>query len=179
MNQIKWFERKFDFSYEQNIFPSIVERLEGTSIRIKSKLETIPFDLLETKNGGKWSIKVNVGHLSDLEPLWKIRLGEILNDEEYLSSADLENQKTEIALHNNKSIDDLIFEFEGLRKTTLEQLSKLTEKDVYRTALHPRLLQPMRIMDLFLFVAEHDDHHLARITEIIRAHDNDISSASL
>jgi hypothetical protein len=23
-------------------------------------------------------------------------------------------------------------------------------------------------MDLFLFVAEHDDHHLARITELVR-----------
>jgi hypothetical protein len=26
----------------------------------------------------------------------------------------------------------------------------------------------MRTMDLFLFVAEHDDHHLARITELAR-----------
>ncbi len=25
----------------------------------------------------------------------------------------------------------------------------------------------MRTMDLYLFVAEHDDHHLARITELI------------
>lgn len=25
----------------------------------------------------------------------------------------------------------------------------------------------MRTMDLFLFVAEHDDHHLARITELM------------
>jgi hypothetical protein len=26
----------------------------------------------------------------------------------------------------------------------------------------------MRTMDLFLFVAEHDDHHLARITEMVK-----------
>ena len=26
----------------------------------------------------------------------------------------------------------------------------------------------MRTIDLFIFVAEHDDHHLARITEIVR-----------
>jgi hypothetical protein len=36
------------------------------------------------------------------------------------------------------------------------------------SALHPRLKTPMRIIDLFLFVAEHDDHHLARITELAR-----------
>ena len=38
--------------------------------------------------------------------------------------------------------------------------------DIFRTALHPRLETPMRMMDLFYFVAEHDDHHLARITAI-------------
>ena len=48
----------------------------------------------------------------------------------------------------------------------LEKLIELNEEDVYKTALHPRLEQPMRTMDLFLFVAEHDDHHLARITAI-------------
>jgi hypothetical protein len=26
----------------------------------------------------------------------------------------------------------------------------------------------MRTLDLFLFVAEHDDHHLARITELVK-----------
>jgi len=26
----------------------------------------------------------------------------------------------------------------------------------------------MRTMDLFLFVAEHDDHHLARVTELVK-----------
>jgi hypothetical protein len=34
--------------------------------------------------------------------------------------------------------------------------------------LHPRLNQPMRVVDLLFFVAEHDDYHLARISELIR-----------
>ena len=42
----------------------------------------------------------------------------------------------------------------------------MKEQGVYKTALDPRLKKPMRTMDLFLFVAEHDDHHLARITKI-------------
>lgn len=32
-----------------------------------------------------------------------------------------------------------------------------------RSALHPRLLTPMRLIDFLAFVAEHDDHHLAEI----------------
>jgi hypothetical protein len=33
--------------------------------------------------------------------------------------------------------------------------------------LHPRLKQPMRLVDHLYFVVEHDDHHVARIWEMI------------
>jgi len=42
----------------------------------------------------------------------------------------------------------------------------ISEKEVFKYALHPRLKTPMRTMDLFLFVAEHDDHHLAQISKL-------------
>jgi uncharacterized damage-inducible protein DinB len=84
----------------------------------------------------------------------------------YLRSADLENKKTEVAQHNKKYINDLLAQFQELREMTLTKLNELKEQGVYKTALDPRLKKPMRTMDLFLFVAEHDDHHLARITEI-------------
>ena len=42
------------------------------------------------------------------------------------------------------------------------------EPDVFaRTSLHPRLKQPMRLADHLYFVAEHDDHHVAKIWELI------------
>jgi hypothetical protein len=34
--------------------------------------------------------------------------------------------------------------------------------------VHPRLQQPMRVVDMAFFVAEHDDHHLARMTQLAR-----------
>lgn len=166
MKQINWFERKFDFSFEQNIFPSIIERLTGTTLRLTSKIQEIPLELLEAKPKDKWSIKENIGHLIDLEPLWQGRLEDILNQEKYLRPTDLDNKQTDFAQHNSKDIDELLTRFEELRRITLEKLSGLSDQEVYKTALHPRLEKPMRVMDLFLFVAEHDDHHLARITEI-------------
>jgi hypothetical protein len=33
-------------------------------------------------------------------------------------------------------------------------------------ALHPRLNVRIRVLDLAFFIAEHDDHHLARISEL-------------
>ena len=45
------------------------------------------------------------------------------------------------------------------------------EPDVFaRTSLHLRLKQPMRLVDHLYFVAEHDDHHLAKIGELIDTH---------
>ncbi|OEK00264.1 hypothetical protein BFP97_01490 [Roseivirga sp. 4D4] len=173
MQQIKWFERKFDFSFQQNIFPSIVERLSGTPLRLKAKVEGFPLELLEAKPDGKWSIKEQIGHLNDLEPLWQGRLNDILENNDYMRPADLENKKTHIAQHNDSRINDLLTQFERSRRVTLSQLFELTEKEIYKSALHPRLRKPMRTMDLFLFVAEHDDHHLARITELMNSHNLD------
>lgn len=166
MEQIRWFERKFDFSFQQNIFPSVIERLSGTYVRLTSKIEGTPSDLLEIKPNETWSIKENIGHLCDLEPLWQGRLDDIMNKEKYLRPADLENKKTDFAQHNKTNIEDLLIQFQDVREVTLKKLWKLEEPDVFKFALHPRLEQPMRTMDLFLFVAEHDDHHLSRITEI-------------
>ena len=166
MKQIKWFERKFDFSFEQNIFPSIIERLEGTPILLENKVNNMSIKQLTNKENGKWSIQENIGHLIDLEPLWQARLKEILNNEVEMRGADLENRKTDLARHNDKDINVLLKEFFIVRNLTINSLNSLTENDVYKHALHPRLKTPMRIMDLFLFVAEHDDHHLSIITEL-------------
>ncbi len=169
MQQIKWFERKFDFDFKQNIFPSIIDRLEGTTIRLERKIDHISPNLLEIKPNNSWSIKEHIGHLADLEPLWQDRLGDILNGEEYLREADLENKKTDRANHNDTGIKDLLDQFQTLRTKTLKMLTQLSDEEVFKSALHPRLKTPMRVMDLFLFVAEHDDHHLVSINEIWRS----------
>jgi uncharacterized damage-inducible protein DinB len=167
MKQVKWFERKFDFSFEQNIFPSIIERLEATPILLKNKVSIISREHLIKRENGKWSIQENIGHLIDLEPIWQGRLKDILNSEVEMRSIDLENKKTNLALHNDKNINNLLEELFNIRAVTIKELKNLTEIDVYKQALHPRLNKPMRIMDLFLFVAEHDNHHLSRITELM------------
>jgi uncharacterized damage-inducible protein DinB len=168
MKQIRWFERKFEFSFEQNIFPSILERLGGTPMRLENKVGTIPSDHLTIRLDSTWSIQENIGHLIDLEPLWLGRLEDILNNKKELRPADLKNTQTDLAEHNSKSIESLLTQFRNIRSDILSKLTKLSEEEVYKYSLHPRLKTPMRIMDLFLFVAEHDDHHLARITETNR-----------
>ena len=37
MEQVKWFDRNFNFEFSQNIFPSILERLSGTPLKDAKK----------------------------------------------------------------------------------------------------------------------------------------------
>jgi uncharacterized damage-inducible protein DinB len=168
MKQTKWFDRKFDFSKSENIFPSIIERLAGTPARLEEKMKNIPAGILEKKPDNTWSIKENIGHLTDLEPLWQGRFEDIKNGETELRPTDLANRKTDEANHNSKSVGQLLKEFREVRNKTLQSLQDVDEETIFKSGLHPRLKTPMRTMDLFLFVAEHDDHHLARITEIAK-----------
>lgn len=168
MKQIKWFDRKFYFDTEQNIFPSILERLSGTPLRLEEKFKTISSIILTERINNTWSIKENIGHLIDLESLWQGRFEDIKSGQLELRPTDLQNNKTDLANHNDTSIKELLSTFRQLRQQTFETIQNIDESTVFKSALHPRLQIPMRTLDLFLFVAEHDDHHLARITEIVK-----------
>src|SRR5688572_11544736 len=103
--QVNWFNRQFHFDSEQNIFPVIIERLWGTPVRLRAKIQQTPSEVLELQYDNTWSIKENIGHLTDLEPLWQGRLQDILSGEQVLRATDLQNRKTTEANHNGKSID--------------------------------------------------------------------------
>lgn len=168
MKQEKWFDRSFNFENNQNVFPSILERLSGTPIRLEEKVKEVPENILTFSTDNTWTIKENIGHLIDLEPFWQARLDDIINGQIELRPIDLQNTKTDLADHNATWLQNLLSEFRKTREQTIKTLQSINEETVFKSALHPRLKTPMRTMDLFLFVAEHDDHHLARITELIQ-----------
>ena len=125
-------------------------------------------EILVRRDGDDWSAQEHIGHLLDLEVLWRTRLGQLIAGEAELVAADMSNQRTYDASHNDASLDHILALFRESRKSMLSQLDELTEKQVVATALHPRLKQAMRLIDLCHFVAEHDDHHLAIIHELLR-----------
>ncbi|MEO3405610.1 DinB family protein [Mucilaginibacter sp. CAU 1740] len=116
---------------------------------------------------GKWSVKEHIGHLADLEPLWQGRLDDIINGSTELRATDLQNTKTDLAGHNDRPLEELLANFLGLRQNTIRLLDSLSPDDLLKSALHPRLKTPMRVTDHLLFVAEHDEHHLASIDTLI------------
>jgi uncharacterized damage-inducible protein DinB len=161
---IPWFERVFSFGAPAGLFPNILERLRGTPARLEERLESLPRSLLTRQQGESWSIIENAGHLLDLEPLWAARVEDFIQGREMLQVADLSNRKTHEARHNDSPLDRILFSFRSARSELLKKLEGLQESAFSKTALHPRLNTPMRLLDHVLFIAEHDDHHLARIS---------------
>lgn len=168
MKRTAWFNRAFPVIEDNGILPAIIERLSGTPARIEEIIRTTSPELLIIKSGEKWSINEEIGHLSDMEPLWLGRLEDLINGATELRVADLTNQKTHNANHNAVSAHVLLQQFREQRQQLVHRLWRLEDAQLIQSALHPRLKTPMRIIDLAYFVAEHDDHHLAGIRQILR-----------
>lgn len=166
MKKTAWFNRKFPPIEDNGMLPSIIERLSGTPVRVEAIVGRLEPALLVSKPGGKWSIKEEIGHLSDLEPLWLGRLDDFVNGLAELRVTDLTNQKTHTANHNATDVRILLQRFREHRQRLVDKLIQLNDEELTGVSLHPRLKTPMRIVDLAYFVAEHDDHHLANIREI-------------
>ncbi len=165
---LKWFDRQFRFDAPSSLFPNVVERLRGTPSRLEERLSDVERDRLVSRpDGGGWSIQENAGHLLDLEPLWKGRVDDFLEGENSLRAADLTNAGTHDARHNDRPIGEILRDFRRAREELVTALESLRPEDADRVAKHPRLGQPMRLIDHAWFVAEHDDHHLATITALL------------
>ncbi len=161
-----WYDRKFDFDFPASKHTEIVDRLRSAPQRVKDTISGFPADNLTQRDGDTWSIQENVGHLFTIEPLWAGRLDDFLEGKETLRPADLTNRRTHQADHNAASIDQLIESFRVERRRFVDRLDALTEDGFATSAMHPRLEKPMRLVDMCLFIAEHDDYHLERMREL-------------
>lgn len=168
MIQMQWTARKWSFDFDAGIFPGIVERLRGTPARITELIKNQPANRLQKRSGNAWSVNEHIGHLIDLDDLDHVRLSEFITGAATLSAADMTNRRTHEARYNDVATNTLLDHFRERRFDLVERLEHLSDEQVVGTALHPRLLMPMRLVDWTYFVAEHDDHHLARMREMLR-----------
>jgi hypothetical protein len=167
MKRTRWVERQFALENSLGLLPNILERLRGTPVRLRHICKDLSKSDLEFKHGDSWSIKEHLGHLSDLEDLHEGRVDDFMQRKDPLRAADMSNEATYKANHNSESLDHLLRVFETKRQTLVERLSRLDENTQNYSAMHPRLKQKMRPVDMAFFTAEHDDQHLAIIREIL------------
>lgn len=87
--------------------PSIIGRLAGTAARIEELITSVNTALLELKSEGKWSIKEEIGHLVDMEPLWFGRVEDVINNELELRMAEHDD-------HHLAAIRNILLNVESL-----------------------------------------------------------------
>lgn len=162
-----WYERKFEFAFPVEQYPNIATRLRGTPAHLEELLQNSSRERSIAKPDGKWSPQEHAGHLLDLETLWVTRLEDFVRGSEPLSVADLTNRRTDEANFNAQALDEILSNFRRARMKLVDRAGELPPDFFGRTLLHPRLKQPMRLVDHLFFVAEHDDHHLAKIWELV------------
>jgi uncharacterized damage-inducible protein DinB len=169
MTRIRWLERRFDFSFPVEIYPELIERLRGTPCRVAERLSPIPAEQRVRRVAGAWSIQEHAGHLADLDiSLFLPRLEEYEVGVATLRAADPANRQTEDAKHNQRSLEDVLRALRAGREAVIRRLEALDPEVFAREAMHPRLRSTMRLVDMLFFHAEHDDYHLASMTEILR-----------
>ena len=165
---LKWTARTFQFTFPVEVYPEMIERVRGTPARLEDRVRASAPEILTKRDGERWSIQENAGHLLDLESLFSQRLDEYLAGAEVLHAADMTNRKTYDADHNQVSMQTILSDFRAQRTELASRLDGLAAETFARVAHHPRLNVPMRLVDMLFFQSEHDDFHLARISELIR-----------
>lgn len=164
----KWVEREFSFDFPLGLYACVVERVRGVPARLEDLLKGLPPELLTRRDGGRWSMQEHAGHLLDLEELGLGRLDDFEAGRDTLRAADMTNRKTYEADHNSAAVEEILGPLRREREEFVRRLDSYDEAFVARTAVHPRLQKPMRVIDLAYFIAEHDDHHLASVSELVR-----------
>lgn len=167
-DRIMWVDRKFDFDFPPSLAPELLERLRGAPARLAERVELLPDTLLRQRDGEKWSIQEHVGHLMDVEELFLGRLDDYDHGLGELRPAEMTGRKTFEANHNEADIKAILIGLREERGKLVQRLDGLDAAGFARVAHHPRLNKPMRVCDMMLFEATHDDYHMVDITKLIR-----------
>lgn len=167
-SRVAWFERTFRFDFSARLYPEILERFRGTPARVGELIAPLSNTVLTRRDDQPWSIQENIGHLADLDELFLGRLDDFDAGLPQLRAADVTNRKTHEAGYNLRPSAEVVGGFRRLRAEAMRRLEEVALAQFERVAIHPRLKQPMRLVDMVYFQCEHDDYHVARIRELMR-----------
>jgi hypothetical protein len=162
MEKISWFDRSFNFGAPNGMLPFYLERLSGTIVRIEKKVDGLSEEILSERLDNKWSVKENIGHLAEVDEIAAKRIQEMISGISPMQPAVFEPGP-----YHEWPISKVIEYFRDNRLKNIEQYERLSPNDLRTSSEHPRLKVRMTPVDLALFDAEHDDHHLVRINEIL------------
>ncbi len=111
----------------------------------------------------EWSIKEVIGHLNDTERVFSYRLVRVSrNDQAPMAGFDQDDYVREAGF-DNYSLEDLISEFEHLRRANIITINNMPEE--YAARLGNASGFPVSARALIYMIVGHVEHHMASLHE--------------
>jgi uncharacterized damage-inducible protein DinB len=167
MRATAWVERRFPSGSEPGLLPAVLERLRGTPARLEERVAGVSDDRAAQRVSDRWSIAENVGHLVDIDALWRGRIDSLARRDAILAAADMSNRATSEGGYDAWSLRSILEDFRAARAGLVARIESLDSSVLAHSAYHARLDQDMNVVDLAVMLADHDDHHLVAIGRLV------------
>jgi len=145
------------------------EIIERTPSVLYALLKGISHDWIYNYEGEKtWRVFDVVGHLIVCEKTDFIPRAEIILCDAKSKILNPIDMRAQFEWDKHKNISDLLKEFEQLRYENIQKLSamNLTEKDLQKTAIHPKIGE-LSLRELIATWAVHDLNHISQIVRVM------------
>ncbi len=173
MRPVPWNQRQLPFGRGLDELPVLVERVRGTPHRLRALLQHRSPEALSLRISGKWSVMEHLGHLITLQDRFEERVTDFELRRPRLCVIDLSDQDRALTGQRGRSLGDVLEELHLKRKAFLRRVERLSQSSLLHVASHPCKDRPMRPMDMLLWIAEHDDHHLATLRGLVSGAEED------
>ena len=160
MRPIPWSQRTLTFGQGPGHLPTLLERLQGTPVRLLNLLRDQPHERLVQRGTSEWSVLEHIGHLLYLDQRMEERLDDFLAKRPHLRAIELDETGDRFAGHRDRALGDLLEEFRLTRHFLLRRLRSLDPIALAHRAVHPCRGIAMDATDMAVYIAEHDDDHL-------------------
>jgi len=119
------------------------------------------------RRSGSWCVLEHVGHLIHLDERMEDRVDDFMARRNTLCNIDLVDQTPIIEGHRRRDPGDLFEEFRLNRVALVERIRNMDPGALRHRAMHPCRGITMGPVDLVMYLAEHDDHHLALMRNLL------------
>ena len=170
MRLTPWNERTLPFGKGLEELHVLVERALGTPARLVHLTAHEPQERLSLRRSGCWSVKEHIGHLLYLDECMDGRVEDIMARRPTLCSIELSEQDRMLDLQRNRDLGDLLEEFRIRRNYLMHRVMNMDPGAIRHRSMHPCRRMAMTVVDMVMYLAEHDDHHLAQMRSILRMH---------
>lgn len=147
--------------------PVLLERVQGTTARLSDLLARRPVEKLLQRAEGKWSAMEHLGHLLTLQDRFYTRVDDFAQRRTKLCDINLRDQVPFLKGQCLRMPGDVLEEFRLKRLDFANRVEHLHRRSLEHAAYHPCQDRSMRPMDMLLWIAEHDDHHLASVRALL------------